>query len=135
MKGTAMSRAKYNLSVERHRMLNDLQHIQENRTIVSMLNELPDEWHTVGIDVVTRPPKAKVTLYLDKAVIQFFRAMGHGYQDRINRLLATYMRMCLMNYIDADQALEERYKESADILEKFLDEQDAAKKAAQADPP
>jgi hypothetical protein len=57
MKGTAMSRAKYNLSVERHRMLNDLQHIQENRTIVSMLNELPDEWHTVGIDVVTRPPK------------------------------------------------------------------------------
>ena len=45
--------------------------------------------------------------------------------------------MCIRdrNYIDADQALKERYKESADILEKCLDEQDAAKKAAQADPP
>ena len=55
--------------------------------------EIPEAWHTLEMDVETEAPKAKVTLYLDRAVIRIFRKMGKGYQARINRVLETYMQM------------------------------------------
>lgn len=55
--------------------------------------EIPEAWHTLEMDVETRPPKEKVTLYLDRAVIAMFRKMGEGYQGRINRILETWMQM------------------------------------------
>lgn len=55
--------------------------------------EVPEAWHTLEIDVETTGPKEKVTLYLDRAVARMFRAMGKGYQGRINRILETWMQM------------------------------------------
>lgn len=58
------------------------------------LQELvPDAWHTLAYDLDVTEPKVKVTLYLDRSVARAFQAMGHGYQARINRLLATYITM------------------------------------------
>ena len=55
--------------------------------------EVPDAWLTLEMDVEVHQPKDKMTLYLDRHVIKFFRAMGHGYQARINRVLETYLQM------------------------------------------
>ncbi len=34
----------------------------------------------------------RITLRVDRSVAKFFRAMGPGYQARINRVLRTYAR-------------------------------------------
>jgi len=36
-------------------------------------------------------PKATVTIRLDRQVLDWFKAQGHGYQSRINALLRAYM--------------------------------------------
>ncbi|MDD9716555.1 BrnA antitoxin family protein [Dinoroseobacter sp. PD6] len=53
----------------------------------------PDAWQTLEADLPLVEKKTKVTLRLDESVAKFFRAMGPGYQARINRLLATYAQM------------------------------------------
>jgi uncharacterized protein (DUF4415 family) len=37
------------------------------------------------------PPKAQITLRLDRDVLTWFKAQGRGYQTRINALLRAYM--------------------------------------------
>ncbi len=63
-------------------------HLWEARTDVlddALEKEVPDSWHTLEADLDVEEPKVKVTLYLDASVAKMFRAMGHGYQARINR--------------------------------------------------
>ncbi|MEM6386524.1 MAG: BrnA antitoxin family protein [Pseudomonadota bacterium] len=55
--------------------------------------EVPDAWHMIEMDVDVVAPKEKITLYLDRAVVKCFRAMGTGYQARINRILETWVQM------------------------------------------
>ena len=55
--------------------------------------EVPDAWHIIVVDLDCHAPKQKVTLYLDAPVAKAFKAMGQGYQARINRILATYLEM------------------------------------------
>jgi len=51
-----------------------------------------DTWHFTMAFVTHHHFVLKVIapLYLDATVAKFFRAMGRGYQDRINRLLRVY---------------------------------------------
>ena len=76
------------------------------------MDMFPDEWHTVGWDIETRPAKTKVTLYLETNVVKFFKEMGVGYQDRINRILAVYMRMCVQNYMAIEEKLRQRARDN-----------------------
>lgn len=55
--------------------------------------EVPDAWLTLELDMETVAKKKKVSLYLDEAVVKMYRAMGPGYQGRINRILETWMQM------------------------------------------
>ena len=55
--------------------------------------QVPDAWHVIEMDIDVTAPKEKITLYLDRAVVRCFRAMGAGYQARINRILETWMQM------------------------------------------
>ena len=54
---------------------------------------VPEAWATLEADLPLVEPKTKVTLRLDESVAAFYRAMGPGYQGRINRILATYAQM------------------------------------------
>lgn len=56
-------------------------------------SRVPDAWATLEDDVDCRETKVKVTLRVDASVAKFYRAMGQGYQDRMNRILATYAQM------------------------------------------
>ncbi|MFV2037610.1 MAG: BrnA antitoxin family protein [Paracoccaceae bacterium] len=55
--------------------------------------QIPEAWRTLEDDVAVHEPKVKITLMLDTSVARFYRAMGHGYQARINRVLATYAQL------------------------------------------
>lgn len=72
---------------------------------------VPEAWHMIEMDVDVSEPKEKLTLYLDRSVARMFKAMGQGYQARINRILATWVQMQIadvkaleMDYIDALEA-------------------------------
>ncbi|MEL7025634.1 MAG: BrnA antitoxin family protein [Pseudomonadota bacterium] len=54
---------------------------------------IPEAWATLEDDIDCEEPKVKVTLRMDASVAKFYRAMGRGYQARMNRVLATYAQM------------------------------------------
>ncbi len=59
----------------------------------TLKDRVPDEWWTLEMDHICTAPKDKVTLYLDRPVARMFRAMGQGYQARINRILELWLQM------------------------------------------
>ena len=50
----------------------------------------------------------KVALYLDAPVVRFYRAMGTGYHERINRLLSTWMNMKIADELRLIEVIEGR---------------------------
>ena len=80
----ALERLKY------HTWLLDLDDWDADQALYALT---PSAWHTLAADVDCVEPKEKVTLYLDKSVARSFKAMGKGYQARINRLLQTWLAM------------------------------------------
>ncbi|MEO0924043.1 MAG: BrnA antitoxin family protein [Pseudomonadota bacterium] len=87
------------LATERFRnLMLTLDWDDEDRFLEVVRRNVPDAWHTLEMDVDVAEPKEKVTLYLDRSVVKAFRATGHGYQARINRLLQTYMQMRIAEF-------------------------------------
>ena len=70
-------------------------------------NEVPDAWHLIEADLDCHAPKQKVTLYLDAPVAKAFKAMGTGYQARINRILGTWMEMKIGHVLEAEKIMLE----------------------------
>ena len=87
--------------------------------------QVPDEWHMLEFDYAVSEKKEKVTLYLDRSVARCFRAMGKGYQERINALLRTWMQMKIGEFMRTEEKLIERY----DRMEARLGREEAARKA------
>jgi uncharacterized protein (DUF4415 family) len=52
---------------------------------------LPGAWRTIERDVPVRPKKIRVTVAYDEELVRWFRAMGLGYQARMNAVLRAYM--------------------------------------------
>ena len=73
----------------------------------TMRDEVPAAWHVLEYDLDVSEPKVKVTLWLDKSVAQFYRAMGKGYQARVNRILALYAHMKIAKFLDLEKAMNE----------------------------
>jgi uncharacterized protein (DUF4415 family) len=69
---------------------------------------VPEAWHTLEADVDCAEPKEKVTLYLDRSVARVFRAMGAGYQTRINRVLASWVQLRAAGMLQTERRLAER---------------------------
>ena len=61
------------------------------RQLLRRAEMIPPEWHSVEKNVPVRPRKTKVTAAYDTEVVKFFRAMGLGYQARMNQVLRAYM--------------------------------------------
>ena len=57
---------------------------------------IPEAWDTLEADIDVAEKKVRVTLRLDESVAKFYRAMGTGYQARINRILATFAQMRIL---------------------------------------
>lgn len=88
LKGTKTER------LARERLLKNLRAMDDEGTFDWYVKkEVPHAWATLEDDVDVSEPKVKVTLRLDESVAKFYRAMGSGYQARINRILATYAQL------------------------------------------
>lgn len=104
-----MARMTKTERIAREGLMKNLIHLNRDGWISSMIeDEIPDAWHTLEADLDVAEKKEKVTLYLDRSVARAFRAMGMGYQARINRLLATWVQMKIANEIKLDDILQKR---------------------------
>ena len=93
--------------------LRDLMRLSQDKMIARMLSEeIPEEWHMIMHDIPAYEKKEKLTLYLDKSVAKFFKAMGNGYQARINRILATWARMVILEDMELENALWRRLSQT-----------------------
>ena len=93
-----------------------LQHMielnHEGWLATTLREEIPEAWHTLEADVDVEEPKEKVTLYLDRSVARFYRAMGKGYHARINRLLGSWAQMKIAGEIAREAYLVSRMEEA-----------------------
>ncbi|MEL6840303.1 MAG: BrnA antitoxin family protein [Pseudomonadota bacterium] len=70
-------------------------------SVALKLRCLPKEWDEIWQDIDRRDPKkVPITIRLDADVVKFFKAMGEGYQPRINRVLRSFMHYRLAGIID-----------------------------------
>ena len=92
-------------------------HLWEERIDVipdDLRERVPEAWHTLEMDLDVDEPKVKITLYVDASVARFFRGMGRGYQDRINRILGTWAQMKIAGYLEAEAYFRKRVEEMVD---------------------
>lgn len=96
------------LAEERYRALM-FHHIHRDDDGLARLirDHVPEAWHVLEMDLDVEEPKDKVTLYLDRSVAKTFRAMGAGYQARINRILATWMQMKIAELVGFEMSMTE----------------------------
>ena len=76
-------------------MRNDYRKLKE-RTI-------PPEWRRIERNVPVRPHKLRVTASYDEDLVKWFRAMGLGYQARMNAVLRAYMLAVKSREIDSEK--------------------------------
>lgn len=61
----------------------------------------PPDWHEISLDKDRRDAKrTRCTVAFDADVVKFFKAMGPGYQTRMNRVLRAFMHMRLAKVIE-----------------------------------
>lgn len=90
------------------RMLLNLEHIKEESELDYQVQALvPEAWDTLERDIDVEEKKTRVTLLLDDSVAKFYRAMGKGYQARINRILATFAQMRIAQVRRLEEMMEE----------------------------
>lgn len=70
---------------------------------------IPNEWHEIWEGEDRDAKRTKVTIRLDADVVKFYKSLGPGYQDRINRTLRSYMQARLAKYIEGPEM--ERYSD------------------------
>ena len=69
--------------------------------------QVPEAWDTLEQDIDVDEPKEKITIYLDASVAKFYKAMGRGYQARVNRVLATFAQMRIAQVKRLEEMMEE----------------------------
>lgn len=79
----------------------------DTRLWAKVQDRVPEAWATLEEDIDCWEDKVKVTLRLDTSVARFYRAMGKGYQARMNRILATYAQMKI-GEVERMRALEDK---------------------------
>lgn len=66
---------------------------------------VPKAWDTLESDVDVEEKKIRLTLRVDESVAKFYRAMGPGYQARMNRVLATFAQMRIAKVREAEDRM------------------------------
>ena len=83
----------------------------DDEVTVALRDEVPDAWHRLEADLDVREKKVQITLRLDASVAKFFRAMGQGYQARINRILETWAQMKIAGALGGEAQLDAMIEE------------------------
>jgi uncharacterized protein (DUF4415 family) len=97
----------------RERLLKDFHVLDsEDRFLDYIKARVPDAWRTLERDVDVTEKKVLVTLRVDESVAKFYRAMGRGHQERMNRVLSAFAQL----RISQSQRLAEQIEDARDEL-------------------
>ena len=103
------------------RMLLNVEHLKEEGLCdYHVQAQVPEAWDTLEQDIDVEEPKLKMTLLLDESVVKFYRAMGKGYQARINRILATFAQMRIAQVRRLDEMMEKEIERIAEMRQTRL---------------
>jgi uncharacterized protein (DUF4415 family) len=69
---------------------------------------VPPGWHSVERRAEIKPKKTKLTVTLDADMVAWFRALGRGYQPRMNAILRAYMHAVISKEIEQKGDLDWR---------------------------
>ncbi|PJI92598.1 BrnA antitoxin of type II toxin-antitoxin system [Yoonia maricola] len=95
-KMTKTQRINWGYAVDARRMIE-----YDLHSVAMKLRCMPREWDEIWHDEDRRDPKrVPVTIRLDADVVKFFKAMGPGYQPRINRVLRAFMHYRLAGILE-----------------------------------
>lgn len=72
---------------------------------VKFNRRIPFEWHAIHKE--RDYAKTRITLRVDRDVLKFFRAMGPGYQPRMNDVLRAFMRSKLAGLLEGEETVTE----------------------------
>jgi uncharacterized protein (DUF4415 family) len=72
----------------------DFERFKRTRSLV------PEGWYSVERRAEIKPKKTKLTLALDADMVKWFRALGRGYQPRMNAILRAYMHAVISKEIE-----------------------------------
>lgn len=61
---------------------------------------IPPGWHEIEKLAPVKPRKTKLNLALDADMVAWFRALGRGYQPRMNAVLRAYMHAVIAKEIE-----------------------------------
>jgi uncharacterized protein (DUF4415 family) len=61
---------------------------------------IPPGWHKVESLAPVKPVKTKLNLALDADMVKWFRALGRGYQPRMNAVLRAYMHAVIAKEVE-----------------------------------
>lgn len=100
------------------RTLLNIAHLKEENVFdYHVQAQVPEAWDTLEQDVDVAEPKMRVTLLLDASVAKFYRAMGKGYQARMNRVLATFAQMRIAQVRRLETMMDEELARIAEMRE------------------
>ncbi len=95
-KMTKTQRINWSYAVDAHAMIE-----YDLHSYVARQKMLPPAWDEIWKDEDRRHPvRQRVTMQMDADVVKFFKAMGEGYQARINRVLRTFMHYRLAGIVE-----------------------------------
>lgn len=102
------------------RLLLNAEHLRTEEVFDYHIQSLvPRAWDTLEQDLDVTEPKMKITLRLDESVAKFYRAMGQGYQTRMNRILATFAQMRMAQVKRLEEMLEEELLKVQEMREEL----------------
>jgi uncharacterized protein (DUF4415 family) len=83
------------------RMLADLEDQEADFERFKLTRRLvPPGWHSVERRTEIKPKKTKLTVTLDADMVKWFRALGRGYQPRMNAVLRAYMHAVISKEVE-----------------------------------
>ncbi len=62
-------------------------------------NIVPKGWHEVADETPCEKPKKPMTIRLEAEVLDWYRNLGMGYQNRINAVLKAYMHAIISKHL------------------------------------
>ncbi|TDL86378.1 BrnA antitoxin family protein [Meridianimarinicoccus aquatilis] len=89
---------------------------EKHNSAYDLRDVIPEAWDALEQDVDLPEPRVKTTLYLDKSVSVYFRALGPGWQNAVNRVLATYAQMKIADVRLGERLIEEYRASERDRL-------------------
>lgn len=98
----------------RDKLTSNLYRLEDDHFLGRFVKDMvPDAWHTLERDLDVEEPKDKVTLYIDRSVARYYRAMGKGYQARMNRVLAAWAQMSIAGMLEEDRLMKKQQEEAS----------------------